>query len=129
MDIEEIREWITIADTDFDSAKILNESARKPCEIICYLCAQAVEKYLKAFLIYHNTVPKKTHDLAFLNSICINKHNDFCNIQQLCDFLTAFSNDIRYPHSYEVTQDDANFSIKAVEKVRNIRPIAGLRNM
>ena len=83
MDIEEIREWITIADTDFDSAKILNESSRKPCEIICCLCAQAVEKYLKAFLIYHNTVPQKTHDLAFLNNICINKLNDFCKIQHI----------------------------------------------
>jgi hypothetical protein len=50
MHIEDVQEWLRIADDDLDSAKILNESVRKHCEIICYLCAQAIEKYLKGYL-------------------------------------------------------------------------------
>jgi HEPN domain-containing protein len=44
MNIDDVLEWLEIADNDYDSAIILFESARKHCEIICYHCAQAVEK-------------------------------------------------------------------------------------
>jgi len=128
MNTEDVKEWLTIADNDFDSAKILNEAVRKHFEIICYLCAQAVEKYLKGYLIYHDIIPQKTHNLLFLNNLCVEKDNDFINIQTLCDFLNRFANDIRYPHKYEVTEEDVNFSIKAVEKIRNSKPILDLRN-
>jgi hypothetical protein len=39
MNINDAKEWMIIADADFDSAKILNESVRKHREVICYLCA------------------------------------------------------------------------------------------
>jgi hypothetical protein len=35
---------------------------------------------------------------------------------------------MRYPHKYEVNDNDANFSIKAVERIRSINPIIDLRN-
>jgi HEPN domain-containing protein len=126
MDIEDVKEWIKYADNDLDSAKILNEAVRKHSEIICYLCAQAVEKYLKGYLIYQNIEPKKTHDLSYLNSFCIEKDNNFNKIQPLCDFLTTFAKSVRYPHKYEITEDDVTFSINAVEKVRNCKPIIEL---
>ena len=75
MNIDDVKEWIEIADNDFDSAKILNEAARKHYEIICYLCSQAVEKYLKGYLVFMDVVPKKTHDLRFLNG-----RSNFCQI-------------------------------------------------
>ena len=128
MDINEVKEWLRIADSDLDSAKILNEAVHKHREIICYHCAQAVEKYLKGYLVYHDIVPPKTHDLSFLNVFCIEKDDVFCNIQALCDYLTTFANNIRYPHKYEVTEDDVKFSINAVEKVRNCKPILDLIN-
>jgi HEPN domain-containing protein len=128
MEIEDVMEWIELADTDLYSAKILNGAARKPYEIICYHCAQATEKYLKAFLTYRDIIPEKTHNLLFLNKLCIEKDNDFQEITTLCDFLNRFSNDIRYPHKYEVNENDAGFSIDAVETIRNIRPIIALKD-
>jgi HEPN domain-containing protein len=65
MNNENVKEWIQLADNDLYSAKILNEAYKRPYEIICYHCAQAVEKYFKGFLTYHNIIPKKTHDLVF----------------------------------------------------------------
>ncbi|GHV85164.1 hypothetical protein AGMMS50230_07720 [Spirochaetia bacterium] len=59
MNIKDVKEWLIIADDDFDSANILNAAVRKHNEIICYLCAQAVEKYLKGYLIYNNIVPER----------------------------------------------------------------------
>jgi hypothetical protein len=35
LNVDDVWEWLRIADDDFDSAKILNGSARKHHEIIC----------------------------------------------------------------------------------------------
>jgi HEPN domain-containing protein len=128
MEIEDVAEWIQLADDDLYSAKILNGTVRKVYEIICYHCAQATEKYLKAYLTYKDIIPEKTHNLLFLNKLCVEKDDEFQNIVTLCDFLNRFTNDIRYPHKYEVTDDDVNFSINAVEKIRKIKPIIDLRS-
>jgi len=127
MDIEEVKEWFRIADDDLYSAKILNEAVHRPYEIICYHCSQAIEKYLKGYLVYNDIVPQKTHDLSFLNSICIEKDENFKDIQKLCDYVTTFAS-TRYPHRHETTEDDVKFSIKATEKVKNSKPITNLRN-
>jgi HEPN domain-containing protein len=127
MNSEDVKEWLQIADEDLHSAKILNkEPVRKPVEVICYLCAQAVEKYLKAFLIYHDIIPHKTHNLSALNQRCIELDVNFNSIQALCGYLTTFANDIRYPHKYAVTDADANFAINAVEKIKNFKPVIDL---
>jgi len=76
MGIDDAKEWIEIADNDFDSAILLNEAVRKHYEIICYHCSQAVEKYLKGYLVSMDIVPKKTHDLRFLNNLCIELDNN-----------------------------------------------------
>jgi hypothetical protein len=66
--------------------------------------------------------------LAFLNKLCTEKDNEFQNISTLCNILNRFSNDIRYPHKYGVTENDVDFSIGAVENVRNIKSLIDLRN-
>ena len=129
MNTEEVKEWIIIADCDFDSAKILNEAARRHFEIICYHCAQATEKYLKAYLVYNDIIPEKTHDLIHLNRCCVNIDSIFQSINTICGFLNRFANDIRYPHKYEVTDSDVIFAIEAVEKIRNFKPISDLRSI
>ena len=129
MNIDDVKEWIEIADNDFDSAVLLNEAVRKHHEIICYHCSQAVEKYLKGYLVSMDIVPKKTHDLRYLNSLCIELDVNFESIITECAFLNKFANDIRYPHKYEIYESDANFSMNAVKKVRNFKPINDLRNI
>ena len=42
MNIDDVKEWIIIADDDFDSAEILNQAFRKHNEIICYHCANDI---------------------------------------------------------------------------------------
>ena len=126
MNIDDVKEWIKIADDDFDSARILNEAVRKHYEVICYLCAQATEKYLKGYLTYRDVIPEKTHDLPYLNSLCAEADSDFASVKTACAFLNRFANDIRYPHKYQVSEGDVNFSIEAVEKIRNLRQISDL---
>ena len=106
MNNEEVQEWLEIADRDFDSALILNEATRRHYEVIFYLCAQSVEKYLKGYLVFNDIVPEKTHDLVKLNIMCAKINTDFQDIYDICKFLTTFATDIRYPNKYEVTDGD-----------------------
>ena len=129
MDIKDVAEWIVIADEDLDSAKILNESLRKHNEIICYHCAQSVEKYLKGYLTYHDIIPQKTHNLVFLNEKCIEIDPAFEQIRTECGLLNKFSNEIRYPHRMEIKTEDVVYVLNAVEKIRNIEQILKLRNI
>jgi len=128
MNNENVREWLQLADDDLYSAKILNEQVRRPFEIICYHCAQSIEKYLKSFLTFRNIIPKKTHDLVFLNSLCVENDNEFQNIKTVCDFLNRFANDIRYPHQYEISDGDVSFAINSVGKVKLLKPIIDMRS-
>ena len=129
MDIKDVIEWFMIADEDFDSAKILNGAVRKHKEIICYHCAQSIEKYLKGYLTYNDIIPQKTHNIILLNEICIELDHTFEQIRNECGFLNKFANEVRYPYRIEIKEDDVMYVLNAVEKIRNIEPILNLRNL
>jgi HEPN domain-containing protein len=126
MKINDVIEWIQIAEDDIYSAKYLFEAIRKPYEIICYHCAQAVEKYLKGFLTYSGIIPQKTHNLLFLLELCIEKDKNFENIRTECSLLNKFTSDIRYPYRIEIKEEDVIYSINAVDKIRKTEPIKRL---
>jgi HEPN domain-containing protein len=129
MKIKDVIEWMDIAEEDFYSAQLLNQAViRKPYEIICYHCAQAIEKYLKGYLTYNGDLPEKTHNLLLLLESCIKKNPMFENIRSECSFLNKFTNEIRYPHRIEIKEEDVSFSISAVENIQNIEPIKALIN-
>ena len=86
-----------------------------------------MEKYLKGYLVYKNEIPEKTHNLTYLGRVCIDKDNNFADAKFEFDFLNRYTNDIRYPHKYEVSENDVNFAISAVEKIQNIKPLIDLR--
>jgi HEPN domain-containing protein len=95
MNADDVIEWMQIADEDLYSAQMLNELIRKPYEIICYHCAQALEKYLKSYLTYNNIIPQKTHNLLVLLELCVEKDNRFEDIRTECGILNRFTNEIR----------------------------------
>jgi len=127
MRIDEIKEWIYLAENDLYSAKILINQVRKPFEVICYLCAQSAEKYLKSYLIYNNVIPPKTHNLISLLSLCLEINTDFCKIEKECGYLNNFNNEIRYPHKIELQEVDVNLAIKYAEIIQAFEPINAIR--
>jgi HEPN domain-containing protein len=127
MNINDVKEWMIIADADFESAKILNESVRKYREVICYLCAQATEKYLKCHLTYNDIIPQKTHNLVLLNDKCIEIDNGFEVIKMECGFINRYVNEIRYPYRIEVYEEDVIYVMNSVEKIRNLDALKKIR--
>ena len=126
MNIEEVKEWFEIAEEDLYAAKSLNVLHRKPLEIICYLCAQSIEKLLKGFLVHSNIKPPKTHNLPLLLSMCKDVDSKFLSFEKECRIIVRYANEIRYPIKIEVNEDDANYSIKSVEKMMRFKPIYDL---
>lgn len=67
---------------------------------ICFHAQQAVEKYLKSFLIYHDIDFPRTHDVDFLLLECLKIDKD--NFQFDFKSLTEFGVSIRYPDDFYV---------------------------
>jgi HEPN domain-containing protein len=127
MNINDVKEWMLIADDDFDSAKILNEAVKKHKEVICYLCAQAAEKYLKCYLAYNDVIPQKTHNLVLLNDKCIEIDNSFTEIKMECGFINRYVNEIRYPYRVQVYEEDILYVMMSIEKIRNLDALKSIR--
>ena len=69
--------WIEKGDRDLLLAQDALPNLASYPDLVCYHCQQAAEKYLKALLVYHGLVVRKTHDL-----------------EELIDFLTPFESSI-----------------------------------
>jgi hypothetical protein len=76
-----IHEWFRKADSDYDTARhMLLEYYPMQIEIICFHCQQAVEKWLKGYLIYSVVdEPPKIHELNRLCDMCHGYSAKFSN--------------------------------------------------
>jgi len=102
-------EWIEIADGDYDLAKRVFESQWPKQSIrICFHCQQAIEKYLKGYLVYNDEEIVKTHILNYLIDICIKYDESFKTLRDMCTYLTPFAVQVRYPDAaFDVTDAEA----------------------
>lgn len=93
-----IRQWLEKADHDLIAAKVLLEYNPMVLDNACFHCQQAVEKHLKAFLIYKEQEISKTHNIQFLINLCHKLDADFTNID--VKDIEVFAVRVRYPGDY-----------------------------
>ena len=129
MQLLDVQEWFMIADEDLDSAKFLTNKHPKPLEIICYHCAQAVEKYLKGFLEYNDVIPEKTHNLLKLLDKSIEIDESLKEIMRECELINKFTNQIRYIHRNEVSESEMEYVLNFTEKIKNIEAFQMIRDV
>lgn len=98
---EYIRNWLFRANEDIAVIQSLSGTNLEyyACTI-CFHSQQAVEKFLKAFLIYHDIDFPKTHDLDFLLLECQKIDNSSFGIE--LKSLTDFGVSFRYPDDFYV---------------------------
>ncbi|AEF84152.1 hepn domain protein [Treponema primitia ZAS-2] len=129
MNLKDTIQWFYKAAEDYDAAKILNSALKKHNEIICYLCSQATEKYLKGYLVYNDHEIENTHNLPYLNNLCLQYDNCFNDIKDECSLLNKFNNNIRYPDGIEANSNDVNLSFKALENIINLEALKKLEQI
>lgn len=107
-----IKQWILKADEDLLVINKLTEFEIFATSSVCFHCQQAVEKYLKAFLISNGIDIKKTHNIEFLLSECADMDSDFAEIDP--KNLSDFDVDARYPGDMYVPSENETIEHKQI---------------
>jgi len=117
--IDEIKEWIEKADHDLGSAKIIYLYMPDYFDTIAFHCQQAVEKYLKAVLVFKKIEFKRSHDLIYLLEIL----SRYIEIEEMkfrnAFILNNFSIQIRYPNKIiKLSKEELENAIQISEEFR-----------
>ena len=82
---------------------------------------QAVEKYIKAYLIYHDKPYKKTHDISLLVQNAVEIDEDFNKLYEInADSLTDYAVEIRYDRTYiTLSKEKETEAVLIAENVRS----------
>lgn len=92
-----IKSWLDKAENDLISAQRLLDIEPIILDNACFHCQQAIEKCLKAFLIYHGRDIERTHNIIFLLAECANFDATFATIDP--QNMNAYAVQGRYPDS------------------------------
>lgn len=90
----------------------LTEDEITATSAVCFHCQQAVEKFLKAFLIANGIDIKRTHNIEFLLSECSDIDKEFVNIN--LKELSDFGVDARYPGDMYVPDETETMEYREI---------------
>ncbi len=116
---EFIGEWIDKADHDLGSAKLIFLHIPKYFDTIAFHCQQAVEKYLKAILVFYDIDFQRTHNLVYLLDLLSRQIDIDEQTYDNAILLNEFSVQIRYPDkSIFLTKEELEISIQVAQDIR-----------
>lgn len=95
---DEIKRWIQKGDHDLGTAKITFLHIPEYLDTVTFHCQQAVEKYLKAYLIFQSTPFRLSHDLIYLLDLITQKDSNFERFYDTVSELQGYAVEIRYPN-------------------------------
>ena len=96
--VSEIKQWIIKGDHDLGTAKITYLHIPDYLDTVTFHCQQAVEKYLKAYLIFQTTTFRFSHDLVYLLDLINQNDSDFEEYYDSVSELQGYAVEIRYPN-------------------------------
>ena len=108
--IDFIKQWLTKANEDLFVVERLTDNEIIATSSVCFHCQQAVEKFLKAFLIANGVDIKKTHNIEYLLSECSDIDKDFADIDP--KELSEFGVDARYPGDMYIPDEKETLEYK-----------------
>lgn len=120
MKIDEVKKWVAKAENDLKVAEYLISAKEPITDALCFHTQQCVEKYLKAFLVYHDRAYRKTHNIAELLELCIRIDAEFKELEKLnVHELTVYATELRYPEFFYIpTIEEAKECLEIVLKVK-----------
>jgi len=116
---ELINSWIKKAERDLLTANHELSFPDAVTESICFHCQQAVEKFLKAYLVFLGIPFTKTHEIGELITKCENKDKEISAFKEEADKLTDYAIDVRYPEElFQPTLEEAKEALEIAKKVK-----------
>jgi HEPN domain-containing protein len=117
-DIELVYDWLRHSQNNMIVARhSFYDLHPKQTEITCYLCQQCAETALKAYLVYLDVEPPRTHNLVELCSLCIEQDSGYSAIKEYCARLTPYGVETRYPNELAVDEKIAEQAVVMAQKV------------
>lgn len=96
VDSARYKDWFQSGDKDYKSAKILFEYDGD-YGIVAFHCQQAIEKYLKGYLLLVNQQLEKGHSLVLLIKKAQKFDKDINIYMKDCAYINQFYIETRYP--------------------------------
>jgi HEPN domain-containing protein len=128
---ESADELAGMAEKDMVTVKLLIEKIFYPEDymynIICFHATQAVEKFLKSYIIINRKTVEKIHHLDILQKAAMEIDNSFSEILDDCLLLNEYGPKIKYSTRNQVTKQDMEKIINSLENVCNFPPIKAMR--
>ncbi|NLY76066.1 MAG: HEPN domain-containing protein [Firmicutes bacterium] len=115
---ELVNNWFIKADNDLKTAEFGMTAEEPITDTICFHCQQAVEKYLKAFIVYKGQIPGKTHNIAVLLRKCAQLDNSFLELSGI-DHLTDYAVTLRYADGFYIPPvEEAEAALEDAQRVK-----------
>lgn len=121
---QQAREWFGRGDHDIETAQLLYKELGYT-DAIAYHIQQAIEKYLKGYLVLQGQKPPWVHELDTLLSLASRFRADlYSTFIDLCDKSTRYYVEDRYPpgppaeYSREEIKADLDLAWQLVELIR-----------
>ncbi len=92
-----IKAWLDKAGTDLGAARLLLPHGERFYDICGFHAQQAAEKFLKAFLIYHDIEPPPTHHIRRILSVVSAIDATLAGSVREADDPTPYAVQARYP--------------------------------
>lgn len=109
--------WLRKAESDRIAIAALIQA--NSLDTACFHAQQAVEKYLKAYLIERDQTFAFTHNLSKLLVQCVACDSEFAQLDEVVAPLTPFAVELRYDAQFWPAPDTARAAMQAVETVRD----------
>ncbi len=119
--------WVKKAEGDVRTALRELAAAQDPnWDAVCFHAQQAVEKYLKAFLIRRGEAFPRTHDLRFLLDLAVRHVSEWQEKREELSWLSFSAVEARYPGE-AATREEAERAVEIMRQWRSrLRTALGL---
>jgi HEPN domain-containing protein len=113
-----VRGWLTKAQHDLASARVLAASTPPLLDTAIYHCQQAAEKAVKGYLVFCDQEFERVHDIEVLIRSAMSCAAEFTNWIDVGTQLTPYARIYRYPeYATEPNEDQFDQALSAAEGV------------
>ena len=114
-----VQQWLKKANLDLQAARLLCAGELDDYFVSGFHAQQAVEKYIKAFLVRYQIEFPKTHDIRRLRQLVARQNATLAERLESADVLTPYGVDMCYPEEFEVvSQKRAEQAVALAEWVK-----------
>jgi HEPN domain-containing protein len=94
---------------------------------VIYHSSQAVEKYLKDYLVKNNIEVNKIHKMDILYNMVIENDNLFKTLEDDLLYINRFGPNVKYDRSIKIDGNTVKMVIKKLENIYNFKLIKDIR--